>query len=549
MMSTDGTQQAVTVTVKVDDTISGAGGGNSSGSGTTGGKCHQMSSLTPRFTHEEKEILYTLFHQHEEVIDIKFRKKQRSKYSVREAWEQIVREFNSTPGVSAMRNLKQIQKFWLNARLRKQYPFRSGQQKQNSNNDNNTSHIMKSDEHHVIKDEPAFHISNNENSEHNEQNESFQEMEMETNGVNDIEEDPLDAQQQPQQQQQQQQQQQHQQQQQQLQQQVAEAATIHTQQISVDQISTEKLTLNDLLQFKTNRPREEIILQIKHPADTTGTQITIPSPSPTRITIPTHHQPQQHTMATITANGFNQQIISEIKPQQITLAQYQAQQQLQQHQLAQQQQQQLAQQAQLAVLQQQQQQAQQQQQQQAAAAAVAAAAAAQQQHQQQQQQQQQQVKMQLQTPTSQFATATPTFTCTTFSALPTAAVAAAAAANTQHTNTLTSNNPNIATLTANNPTLTANLLNSTAPIAATNTAAQDSYEEKINYFKLKEAELRYKEQQVALEKKKIELTHAQGQLKHLREVHRLQVEELKMKIRILQEEEKQLQKSSSPLGS
>ena len=60
------------------------------------------------------------------------------------------------------------------------------------------------------------------------------------------------------------------QQQQQLQQQVAQAATIHTQQISVDQISAEKLTLNDLLQFKTTRPREEIILQIKHPADATG---------------------------------------------------------------------------------------------------------------------------------------------------------------------------------------------------------------------------------------------------------------------------------------
>lgn len=67
-MSVDGTQ-AVTVTVKVDDSNS-AGGSASS-------KC-QMSSLTPRFTHEEKEILYTLFHQHEEVIDIKFRKKQRS---------------------------------------------------------------------------------------------------------------------------------------------------------------------------------------------------------------------------------------------------------------------------------------------------------------------------------------------------------------------------------------------------------------------------------------------------------------------------------------
>lgn len=107
-MSADGSQ-GVTVTVKVDDSVTAGGSG-----GASGGKCNM--SLTPRFTHEEKEILYALFHQHEEVIDIKFRKKQRSKYSVRDAWEQIVREFNSTPGVSAMRNLKQIQKFWLNAR-------------------------------------------------------------------------------------------------------------------------------------------------------------------------------------------------------------------------------------------------------------------------------------------------------------------------------------------------------------------------------------------------------------------------------------------------
>lgn len=99
----------VTVTVKVDNDSDGNHQQSSAGRG------HHMS-LTPRFTHEEKEILYTLFHQHEEVIDIKYRKKTRSKYSVRDAWEQIVREFNSTPGVSAMRNLKQIQKFWLNAR-------------------------------------------------------------------------------------------------------------------------------------------------------------------------------------------------------------------------------------------------------------------------------------------------------------------------------------------------------------------------------------------------------------------------------------------------
>lgn len=114
-MSADGSQ-ATTVTITVEDG-SAAAANNSNGGQSGGGnssKC-QMA-LTPRFTQEEKEILYTLFHQHEEVIDIKFRKKQRSKYSIRDAWEQIVREFNSHPRVMQMRNLKQIQKFWLNAR-------------------------------------------------------------------------------------------------------------------------------------------------------------------------------------------------------------------------------------------------------------------------------------------------------------------------------------------------------------------------------------------------------------------------------------------------
>lgn len=102
------------------------GGGNagqsSTGSGTVavtnGGNSSAKNQLplTPRFTAEEKEVLYTLFHLHEEVIDIKHRKKQRNKYSVRETWDKIVKDFNSHPHVSAMRNIKQIQKFWLNSR-------------------------------------------------------------------------------------------------------------------------------------------------------------------------------------------------------------------------------------------------------------------------------------------------------------------------------------------------------------------------------------------------------------------------------------------------
>ena len=211
-------------------------------------------------------------------------------------------------------------------------------------------------------------------------------------------------------------------------------------------------------------------------------------------------------MATITASGYNQQIISEIKPQQITLAQYQAQQQQQQQMAA------------VAVQQHQ------QQQQQLAAAQQLVVQQQQQQHQQQQQQQQQhQVKMQLQSPvTQQFATGTPTFTCTTFNAVPATVTPVTLAA-------------------AAPPPQTVNVHQTATALPIAN-AVQDSFEEKVNYFKLKEAELRYKEQQVALEKKKIELSHAQESLKNLRDMHRLQVEEMKLKISILQEEEKILQR-------
>lgn len=90
--------------------------GNSNNNGSTAGSSKGQLPLTPRFTAEEKDVLYTLFHLHEEVIDIKHRKKQRNKYSVRDTWDKIVRDFNSHPHVSAMRNIKQIQKFWLNSR-------------------------------------------------------------------------------------------------------------------------------------------------------------------------------------------------------------------------------------------------------------------------------------------------------------------------------------------------------------------------------------------------------------------------------------------------
>lgn len=113
--------EADTLLIKMEGVergTAGAGGGGISaggaGIGCVTGK--SQAQQTPRFTPEEKEVLYTLFHHHEEVIDIKCRKKSRSKLSVRDAWEEIVNDFNSHPNISAIRNLKQIQKFWLNAR-------------------------------------------------------------------------------------------------------------------------------------------------------------------------------------------------------------------------------------------------------------------------------------------------------------------------------------------------------------------------------------------------------------------------------------------------
>lgn len=57
----------------------------------------------------------------------------------------------------------------------------------------------------------------------------------------------------------------------------------------------------------------------------------------------------------------------------------------------------------------------------------------------------------------------------------------------------------------------------------------------VNYFKTKEAELKIKEEQLQFEKKKIELARAQQELEQMKIIHGLQVEKLKLEIRILQE--------------
>lgn len=149
----------------------------------------------------------------------------------------------------------------------------------------------------VIKSEPEFQITEEDAADNNDQSESYEEIELDgTEVVADLDEDEAVAtpigmhhqqQQQPTHHHQQQQQQQHttnQQQQQQhhhhhqqqssaqVQQQLQQVAAAATAQINVDQISADKLTLTDLLQFKNTRPRDEIILQIKHPNETTGNQ-------------------------------------------------------------------------------------------------------------------------------------------------------------------------------------------------------------------------------------------------------------------------------------
>lgn len=155
----------------------------------------------------------------------------------------------------------------------------AGQQRQHQNREQ--QHIVNGTvRRNVIKSEPDFQINAEDVNDNNDQSETYEEIELDgTEVVTELEEEedpvttPITVHHQQQQvtQQQQQQQQHHQQQQQssaQVQQQLQQVAAAA--QINVDQISAEKLTLNDLLQFKNTRPRDEIILQIKHPNEATG---------------------------------------------------------------------------------------------------------------------------------------------------------------------------------------------------------------------------------------------------------------------------------------
>lgn len=71
-----------------------------------------------RYSESEKTLLYELFERYQEIIDIKLRRNLYSstkQCEVRECWELILKTFNDDQRTSK-RTLKQLQKFWLNAK-------------------------------------------------------------------------------------------------------------------------------------------------------------------------------------------------------------------------------------------------------------------------------------------------------------------------------------------------------------------------------------------------------------------------------------------------
>lgn len=71
-----------------------------------------------RFTEKEKSILYGLFKQHQDIIDIRHRRSSHSQHKqteLRDCWNTIVSTFNASSDTTD-RSIKQIQKFWLNSK-------------------------------------------------------------------------------------------------------------------------------------------------------------------------------------------------------------------------------------------------------------------------------------------------------------------------------------------------------------------------------------------------------------------------------------------------
>lgn len=71
-----------------------------------------------RFSEKEKTLLFSLFKQYQDVIDIRHRRSSHSQHKqieLRKCWKSILEAFNANPE-SRERSMKQIQKFWLNSK-------------------------------------------------------------------------------------------------------------------------------------------------------------------------------------------------------------------------------------------------------------------------------------------------------------------------------------------------------------------------------------------------------------------------------------------------
>lgn len=69
-------------------------------------------------------------------------------------------------------------------------------------------------------------------------------------------------------------------------------------------------------------------------------------------------------------------------------------------------------------------------------------------------------------------------------------------------------------------------------------ASQDTYESHIKSLKLSEHKIRLRESQMRLDKQKIDMLRSQEELDHLKEMNRLRVREMQLKIRLLEEQTK-----------
>lgn len=71
-----------------------------------------------RFSDKEKTILFSLFKEYQDVIDIRYRRSSQSQHKqaeLRKCWNTILETFNAN-SETIDRSMKQIQKFWLNSK-------------------------------------------------------------------------------------------------------------------------------------------------------------------------------------------------------------------------------------------------------------------------------------------------------------------------------------------------------------------------------------------------------------------------------------------------